>query len=384
MGFHVNSLSLSNFRNYDRLNLPDLSSSVIIVGPNAVGKTNIIEGISISLTGKSFRSASSSHYVKNPAKPCVIECSLEDGSRKADIRLEIKEGKKKHLLNGKAKKTSSLFQLLPIVSFTPDDLEISKKSSSIKRDALDSLGGKIYKSYRSVHRDFEKMLHFKNTLLKEGADDMVIKSANDTFALCSAQLSFYRSSLLTRIAPDMQQSYDSISTGNERLSFSYVPSWSYMEDKKAVDQEKDDRSILGKEVSKNELKEIVERELDSWFEREKSLKRSVIGAHNDKINIFLEGMNVTTGASQGQQRSVVLAWKMAEMGYIFETLGALPVLLLDDVMSELDENRRKILMSMIKDKGMQVFITAADLGFFNNEDLESFQIIHLPLEACYE
>ena len=370
MTLAIGSIHFDNFRNYKSLDLSDLGSLTIFIGKNGVGKTNILEGIQLLTAGVSFRHAQIQEMV-GPFGPEAYLCAqIGDSSRALEVELFLEPGKKSYNINGKKKKTADIQGLLPAVIFCPDDLDLAKRSSSVRRDALDTLGSQVSSGYSTIARDYEKVVRYKNRLLKEEADKALIESIGETLVTCGTQLFAYRYALMQRLLPLISRFYKELSAGGEDLQASYTPSWDHEAGLSATPG-------VFYQLEKTEIKQRLEQGLVNIEEQEISRKRSLIGPHNDKIEFFLGGRNVTDYASQGQQRSIVLAWKLAEVELIQQIVGQKPVLLLDDVMSELDTARRDALITCIKDD-IQTFVSATDLSYFNEGLLEKARVVEIP------
>ena len=363
MDLKIEKLELSNFRNYDRFLLEDVGNLTVFIGDNGVGKTNILEGVNLLTSCETFRHAQINQRIKENSETARLATCFTDGNRNIDITLDLEPGKKKYQVNGKVKSVTDVKGTLPSVSFTPDDLELAKKSSSVKRNALDALGMQLSKSYHVVYRDFEKSLRYKNRLLKEEAPRALIESINDTLVICASQLYCYRVSLFKRIMPLLESNYREIAHSDESLTATYEPSWT-------------NAPSVENDVVRDVVREDLERALSDRMDEECSRRKSVVGPHTDVITFNLANRDASHYASQGQQRSIVLAWKLAEVELVKLTLGITPVLLLDDVMSELDGSRRDKLVDFVTDD-MQTFVTATDLSGFNENLLERAQVIRL-------
>lgn len=422
----LTSLHLSSFRNYPSFSLEPIGDLNIFVGPNGVGKTNILEAVQLMTSASSFRNPQVSQLILEGRESGRISAELSDGNRQLQLELLLEPGKKKYRLNGKPKGIADVRGTLPAVSFTPDDLQLAKKSSSVKRDALDNLGVQLARNYYIVRRDYEKTVRYKNRLLKEEATRPLVESINETLVTCGSQLFCYRHALFTKLLPLVKENYAAIlgeeahERPDEGFSAIYRPSWEvkgsnqlsyvYGSFETPVEQETppSNAKVASSETcatrnpegsqpdcqggpvetkqakpGKNEsnptryeraqVKEFLIDSLNKSYEEERARKRSIIGPHNDKIEFTLAGRDVSNFASQGQQRSIVLAWKLAEVELTRQTLGVNPVLLLDDVMSELDSTRRDMLVQFVTDD-IQTFITATDLSPFNETLLTRAQI----------
>ena len=374
MGMRLTSLRFDRFRNYDRFDLQDIGNLIIFVGANGVGKTNVLEGISLITSTFSFRHSPINQLVMHGYDKARIKAQMADGNRLLETALFLEPGKKSYEVNGKRRPNGDVREILPAVSFVPDDLNLAKKSSSVKRDALDDLGMQISKNYQVIAHDFEKALRYKNKLLKDEAPQPLIEALNDTFVTCASQLYCYRHALHRKMVPFVEKAYLEIATSRERFGASYLPSWDYLNNGET------DPGIAGfdggQTPSRDRVKVQLEAAINRFSDEERRRRRALVGPHNDKIAFYLNEKDAAHFASQGQQRSIVLAWKIAEVEVIRQTTKADPVLLLDDVMSELDETRRDMLISCVGDEA-QTFMTATDLSYFNEGLLCKARVVEL-------
>ena len=275
--------------------------------------------------------------------------TITDGKRLLDLALTFDDGKRAYRLNGKPRSVKSLKGLVPSIIFSPEDLSLIKGSDSFRRQELDQLGTQVNANYYQITRDFEKMLRQRNRLLKDEAAPALVDSLTEVFAKVGAQLTAYRKAMLTRITPHIMAAYADIS-GGERLTVEYHASW-------------------------DESQDLAEA-LQGNREQERARRTTLLGPHRDHIVFQVNGMNAGSFASQGQQRSIVLAVKMAEVQLIEEMLEQKPILLLDDVMSELDAARRAAMVEKLLPE-TQTFITTANLDYFNEEIIEKARIIRI-------
>lgn len=374
MALEIKELHFRNFRNYEKLDLDDLGNLVILVGPNGSGKTNILEGIDLLTSASSFRHPMIEQMIREGRDDALLRLRGEGEGRVLESELELQKGKKKYLLNGKQKGTADVRGILPSVTFVPDDLDLAKKSSSIKRDALDDLGCQLTRNYHTVRRDYMKALRYKNKLLKEEAPEILLDSIDDTLITCATQLCYYRYELFRRMVPLVAENYKMIASSQEVFSASYIYSWTH------IGQNEGPSLQDGSEgISREAIRMALEQVLINIRAEEIKRARALVGPHNDKMNFFLDGRNAADFASQGQQRSIVLAWKMGEVDVIRQSLGTYPVLLLDDVMSELDSDRRALLIELVR-QDVQTFMTATDLSYFPKDIVEKAKVITLPME----
>lgn len=367
MSLSIKEFSFFNFRNYDSFHLEIDTPITVFVGENAVGKTNIVEGIELLTSLSSFRHASLLQLIKEHERESHLQASLEDDMRKLNIEITITEDKKSYYLNGKKKQAADVRGLLPSVVFTPDDLVLVKGSQSIRRNEFDRLGSQLSKNYGIIRRDYENVIRHKNKLLKENPNDSLLDAIDELVVTCGAQLTCYRSAFLIRFSTYIAEFYTQLSSSREKLTLSFIPSW--------------EEGSLENEIIKYDpayARDRIEKALQERRGEEKQRQRSLVGPHLDTIHFFLEGKNATIYGSQGQQRSIVLAYRLAELALIEEILHQRPVLLLDDVMSELDEKRRAELMRFIPLQ-TQAFITTTTLAYFDDVLSDDTRVVHLPL-----
>lgn len=369
----IKALHLRAFRNYKNLDLTNLGNFLIFVGKNAVGKTSIIEAIQLLTDLKSFRTNQSLEFMFWNESNTSILIEMTDGTRELKEELKIIEGKRQYFLNEKKKRIQDLKGLLPAVVFTPNDLDLIKGSHSKRRDALDNLGVQLSKNFYSVRADYQKLIKQKNQALKNEMSLAYIQSLNDVLIKVGSQYCVHRLTLLNSFLPFFKEAYQTTTSNLESTDITYQFSWG---------KEIKDFS----QVSKEYIQQQFSAALQNSLEDEIINKRSKIGPHADHIDIFISPFtsipdfrNASVYASQGQQRSLVLAFKMAELRTIQEIIHQQPVLLLDDVMSELDEDRRHMFMNMILGD-VQTFITTTNLNYFEEDVLQQADIYTLPFE----
>lgn len=375
----VTDLSLRQFRNYERAELHGLGPLTVFVGPNAVGKTNVIEAIQLLTALATFRHAPAAQLVRHGASAARLEMRATDGNRLMEVGLAIEEGRR-YRLNGKPKRPADLKGLIPSVTFTPDDLDLVKGSPGGRRRALDALGAQLNKNYYLIRKDYEKVLRHKNRLLKEQASSALVESIDEMVVRVGAQLTSYRAALFEKLAAAMERAHERIAPGGDPLRPWLSPSWSAEADTGDPSAAEGGATGCGwvPSFTRDEAAEALWRQLALRRAEERARGRAVVGPQSDVIGFDLGGMPAQLYGSQGQQRSIVLAWKLAEAEVIEDVLGMAPVLLLDDVMSELDGCRRQALVECLG-QGSQAFITTANLDYFDAAMLDAAQVVTLPL-----
>lgn len=390
MSLTITGFDYYNFRNYARYTQHDLGNITLFIGPNAVGKTNILEGLHLTTALQSFRNPKTEHLVRFNEQSAYVQTFIGDGDRALDIKLTIQNNKRTYSLNGKRRAPSSIRGTLPAVTFIPDDLALIKGPHAQRRSHLDELGAQLSQNYYAVMKDYAKIVRQKNQYLKNLASPDVLVSINEVLASIGAHYFIMRSHILRELTPYIQTFYTQISKRDEKVTISLVPSW--LKEKISDDhpfslEELNNPSSApafhveqpSTTLTKQAVQEELIRAMETRGQKEYDRHLSLFGPHADHINVFINNRNAQQFASQGQQRSLVLAYKLAEVALIKDRLNQSPVLLLDDVMSELDADRRESLFRVISDS-VQTFISSTTLSYFSPEILDRAHVIHLDRE----
>lgn len=374
MGLKIESITCRDFRSYEQFLLEDIDGLTLVVGPNAVGKTNLLEGIQLVTACSSFRNPTPRHLVRNGAAAGMFQAGLSGDGRKLDVELRVSRETREYLINGKKKRPRDVRGILPSVLFSPEDLELVKGSQSFKRAQIDQLGSQLSANYHAVRKDYEKILRQKNRYLKENVAPLFLQSINEVLSSVGAQLYRLRCDMLAALSPYLEERYQKIAGAGESVHLSYIPSWQ----RKAFDLESEPSvEPVDRTTAQQCLLQAMERNAGREHERRVAL----FGPQLDLIEFYLDGRNAQQFASQGQQRSLVLAFKMAQVALIRDRLGQEPVLLLDDVMSELDASRRDALFSLITGS-TQTFVTATNAESVSSELLCGARIVEIGGASC--
>lgn len=378
MSLSITDIRFQKFRSYTSFNLSNIGNLTIFVGPNAVGKTNIVEGIGLLTSLSSFRHALTKELIKTGEERGKISIDVTDGNRQLSIDLELEEAHKSYRLNGKKKKTSDLKGLIPSVSFSPDDLNLIKGSNTQRRKSLDLLGSQLNNNYYQLMKDYDKVLRHKNKLLKDEAPRELFEAIDELVIKVGSQLTVYRMALFNNLLKHMKVLYKEITGSEEKLEGMYTPSFLTESVVKLIDNRTKNpfSEKTSESITQEETVEGIGIAINLLRDDEIARKRTLIGPQRDEISFCLDNMDSSTFASQGQQRSIVLVWKLAEAQLIEEMTGQLPILLLDDVMSELDEVRRAALVSYLSED-IQTFITTANIDYFEESLLSRANIINV-------
>lgn len=346
---HVTSLLLKDFRNYSEQSLRFSEGTNLIYGKNAQGKTNILEAVYMFSQGKSHRAKSDKELIHFGSEFFRAAVEFETAQREyKSVMTFAKNGKKSIKMNGvPIKKLSMLMNYLNTVMFSPEDLSLVKGSPTARRKFMDLAISQLFPKYLVNLIEYNKALAQKNSLLKTlkfsgKTSDVMLSVWNEQLGESGSKIMQYRLEFL-EILRDFASSIQQEISG-ESLELSYSP------------------GIKTENISKEDFTNALE----NAQRREIELRSALYGIQRDDICIRINGNDAKLYASQGQQRTTALTMKIALSDYIHHIKDEYPVLLLDDIMSELDKSRRLYLAEKIKDK--QVLITATDTDILKSTD----------------
>lgn len=333
---YIEKIKLQNFRNYEQLEL-DLNKNInIIYGNNAQGKTNILEAIFLSSFGKSFRTKKEKEMIKFNEQNAIVEIFYQKKDREGKVKIEI--GNKKQIsLNGiKLKKLSELLGNINIVIFTPDDINILKDGPAGRRRFLDMMIGQLRPNYVYNLNMYLKTIEQRNNYLRqireENKPENMLEIWDENLAEYGEKIYVYRNEFINKIANKINNIHKNITDAKEEIKIEYLS------------------NCDNKENYLKLLKERRKLDIIKGF--------TTKGIHRDDFVIYINDKEVSTFGSQGQNRTAVLSLKLSELQVVYDEIGEYPILLLDDFMSELDEERRKNFLNNIKNT--QVILTGTD------------------------
>lgn len=351
----LKKLCLKDFRSYSEKEIVFSDKVNILVGKNAQGKTNILEAIFFLCLGKSFRT---------PREKEVINWSAENGGyikgefdkkyREIEIEMFFNKDRKKAIkIDGIGiRKIGELLGCVNVVFFSPDELKLVKDSPEERRRFMNVILSQTDKRYFYMVARYDKILANRNKLLKESKDKEVLKDTIDIWnrALADMAEKIYneRQKLISEIAPLAKKAHEYLSGGKEEIEVVY-------------------KSSFEGDGYAEKMMKALEKNLDKDFK----LGYTTVGVHRDEIDIYLNGVEVKAFGSQGQQRTTALSLKLAELEIIKNRVGEEPILLLDDVFSELDSDRRAKLLKFTAKA--QTIITTTDIS----ADCKDYNIIKI-------
>ena len=337
----IKSVSLSNFRNYESLDLAFDTGTNILYGDNAQGKTNILESLYVSGTTKSHKGSKDKEMIRFQEREAHIRTIVEKKGIEYQLDLHLKKNRSKGIAINKVpiKKASELFGILNLVFFSPEDLGIIKNGPSERRRFLDFELCQLDKIYLYNLTKYNKVLVQRNKLLKELNFRPDLK---DTLPLWDEQLIQYGEKIIARRSVFLEELneiiygiHKNITGKKEELFLTYEP-----------------------DCQKDHMREGLAQAL----QRDLKLCSTSAGPHRDDMSFLVNGTDIRTYGSQGQQRTSALSLKLSEIELVKKTIHDTPILLLDDVLSELDSNRQNYLLNGIHD--IQAMITCTGLDEF--------------------
>ena len=331
----IKNIELTNFRNYKNLKLEFDKNLNIFLGHNAQGKTNLLESIFVLGMGKSFRTNSDKEMIFFNEDFAKVRANVIEDNNEDEIEIIYQnEGKIIKLDGIKLQRTIDLLETVYIVAFSPEDLKIVKEGPDNRRKFLDRELCQIKPVYYSDLGNYKKVLKERNTLLREENCDKNLYSVfNESLAEYGTRIVKERKLFIERLQKISEKIENEITSGSEKLVLSY------------------ETKINSKEEFINILEENFEKDLYRGY--------TSFGPHKDDIKISVNDIDIRTYGSQGQQRTAALSMKLAEIELIKQETGKDAVLLLDDVLSELDQNRQRYLINAMS--GTQVFITSTEI-----------------------
>src|SRR5215472_8475032 len=389
---YLSRLSLHNFRNYKQLELVLQPGLFVFYGDNAQGKTNLLEAVGMLATGASFHASSDREVVYwlaaeqvarvdgvakrredeiqvdiaifDPTPTPPLTSAGEQSARtKQILTLPANAPRKRYKINGVPKRTVDVIGQLKVVLFAPLDLHLVDGSPEERRRFLDRTLCQIQPRYCQALLKYRKIVAQRSALLKRIRDNLeepqMLNYLDEQLTLLASQIIYERQRMLTALNQYANEFQQAISGGHEQLQIVYRPSLKTDESLNLIETQK---------MYREQLREMRKREIIQGV--------CLLGPHRDDLEFIVNGINMLTYGSRGQQRTVALAAKLAELNFMRISTGDEPVLLLDDVFSELDHLRRDYLLNQVI-QHEQVFLTSTDLTSFPPEILQRASIYHV-------
>lgn len=367
----IKSLKLLYFRNYLSTNIDVHPSLNVLVGNNANGKTNIIESIFCLALGKSYRTKSDSECIMFGETATAMSCIVNKNDKDLDIMLGINnKGKSAKIAGIKKTKLTDFVGELNVVLFSPEDLQIVKGSPALRREFMNREFYQFSRIYHKYYLMYQHLLKQRNSYLKDmrkNPKDEMSLAYLETLTSQLAKVALYitkeRVSFVQDISKLTYKNMLNISNGQETLKIKYKSS---VLDALNI-SEINDESF----TEENLTKVMMNKSFDDIMRGS-----TKIGPQHDDLEFYINDLDAKMYASQGQQRSIVLSLKLAEINYLKEKTGTYPVLLLDDVLSELDKNRQLKLLDAINEN-VQTFITTPSISDIKEDLLRKAKVFKI-------
>ncbi|MFO1442296.1 DNA replication/repair protein RecF [Bacillus sp. Bva_UNVM-123] len=354
----IEHLLLKNYRNYEELEIQFENKVNVILGENAQGKTNVMESIFVLAMAKSHRTSNDKDLIRWDEEYAKIEGRIKKAHGSLPMQLVIsKKGKKAKCNHIEQQKLSQYVGNMNVVMFAPEDLHLVKGSPQVRRRFIDMEIGQVSPIYLHDVSQYQKILQQRNHYLrllqiKKQTDFTMLEILTEQFIQIASKIVLKRFEFLKLLEEWAKPIHHGISRGLETLEIKYKPS--------ADVSESHDLSNMIR-IYEEKFAKIKEREIERGV--------TMFGPHRDDLLFFVNGRDVQTFGSQGQQRTTALSVKLAEIELIHEEINEYPILLLDDVLSELDDYRQSHLLNTIQGK-VQTFVTTTNVDGIDHQTLK--------------
>jgi DNA replication and repair protein RecF len=368
---YLKSLRLRSFRNYVDRQIEFTAQKTILVGNNAQGKSNLLEAVELLASLKSHRTSRDRELVLDSATTGQVDATIERAYGTSQLRVVFrKQGRRTVAVNQETlRRQLDFLGVLNAVQFSSLDLDLVRGAPDARRSWIDGLLIQLEPVYASILQQYNQVLKQRNALLKKiravrqenestelGTFEPQLRLWDEQLAAAGSRVARRRARVIARLAPIAESWHQRISGATERLEVNYLPNVKWLEDDPIIVQQ----AFLAK---------IQERRLVEQYQG-----KTMVGTHRDEIEFVINQTPARYYGSQGQQRTLVLALKLAELKLIEEVVGEPPLLLLDDVLAELDPSRQKQLLEVIGDR-FQTIITTTHIDTFNHDWIKDSQVL---------
>lgn len=342
---HLAWISLAEFRSYTALEWTPDTGVNVLVGHNGAGKTNLLEGIGYLSTLRSFRRAPDEAMVAFEAESAYIRGEVVDGDSSSVIEIELRRrGGRRALVNTqRLARAADLLGHVRLVAFLPEDLDIVKRGPSYRREFLDDLAVQLWPGSHVDQAEFDRALRQRNAFLKHGADDDLTLSVwDERLSQAGGKVMARRARAVQATLAHLSDAHATVAGGTATVGVDYRSDWG---------------GTLDPDVSSGEHASVLAAELAGRRSHDRERRVTSVGPHRDEPILLLNGHDARYQASQGEQRTIALALRLASHLAILDVAGVSAVLLLDDVFSELDPERAGALTGALP--RAQTFVTTA-------------------------
>lgn len=351
---YLTKIISNNFRNLVNLNLSFNKQINVFVGENGQGKTNLLEGIYFMSLTKSFKTNKAVEMITFNQNEFFLRANLYKKEYPYQIDISLNKNKKNISINdNNESKFKDVIGLLNVVLFVPEDLQLLKGNPALRRKLLDIELSKLYPKYLFNLSSYYHVLKQRNSYLKsEKIDELVLDSLDIQLAKYGVILTEYRRNFIKELEKLVNDFYQIISESQEIVTLRYLS------------------------LVKND-ENLYYEDLKNGLQRDLLLQQTNLGIHRDDFQININDRNAGIFASQGEQRTIILAIKLALVEYIYQIIHDYPILLLDDVMSELDSKRQANLIKYLNDNIVQTFITTTNVSALEKEIIKKAKLFSI-------
>lgn len=362
---YIKELTLKNYRNYEDLTIQFDNKVNVILGENAQGKTNVMESIYVLAMAKSHRTSNDKELIRWDEEYAKIEGSIEKHNRSTTLQLIIsKKGKRAKLNHIEQGKLSQYVGAMNVIMFAPEDLNLVKGSPQVRRRFIDMEIGQVSAVYLHDLSRYQKIMQQRNHYLKllqmrKQTDQTMLDVLTSQLCESAAKIIIKRMQFISELQKWAGPIHTGISRGLETLVIKY---------KTSIDVSENNDLTKMIEVYEQKFAKIREKEIERGA--------TLAGPHRDDLEFYVNDHDVQTYGSQGQQRTTALSLKLAEIDLIYNEIGEYPILLLDDVLSELDDYRQSHLLNTIQGK-VQTFVTTTSVEGIDHQTLKEAATFHV-------
>ncbi|MFN8845886.1 MAG: DNA replication/repair protein RecF [Bdellovibrionales bacterium] len=364
----IKNLRLKDFRNFSNLNVEFSNRLNLLIGQNGQGKSNLLEAVSLITLQDSFRYTENENLICFSKPQSIIEAQLEKNGLDFNVKMQILKSRKNILWNEKKLSSTQIQEHVSCVIFSPESLSSIKEGSDQRRQLVDQAVQSIDPLGTNLISEYRKALKTRNRILKDFLEEKsnkprtfsLLDSLNPIFLNLCCQMTFARKKLILGLHEDFQRALRSITEQDVEISVDYLIS-----------------SQNGLVLSDENISEIIRRRAVELRDAELASGTSLVGPHKHEIAFLYNQKDSRFYCSQGQQRALILSFKMAQIVYHRKVHGTYPILLLDDVLSELDANKRSSLIEFLNSIETQIFLTSTELQFSHEVEMKESRIFEL-------
>jgi DNA replication and repair protein RecF len=343
---NVDWIALRHFRSYDDLDWAPDPGVNLLLGANGAGKTNLLEAIAYLSTLRSFRSVPDGGLVEDGEEAAVIRAAISSGERERLIEVEMPRSgpRRTQVDKSRLQRMADLLGVLRVIAFLPDDLDLVKRGPAYRRDLLDSVAVQLWAAAHHDQAELDRAIRQRNAFLKSGLrDDTTLSVWDARLAQSGGRVLSRRARVIETVSPHLETAYRDIAGQPQKAAVGYVATWG---------------GEIAPETTAADFTTWIQEALERVRRVDYDRRLTSVGPHRDEPVLLLDGFDTRTHGSQGEQRTMALALKLAAHRAVADTTGEPPVLLLDDVFSELDPERSAALAKTLPSDA-QTMITSA-------------------------